>query len=385
MGRMQWKGLARVALVGLIGLGACNAILGNEEIDFVAADGSAPGPSDAALDAGADAADACPSDLQTNGEHCGRCGRSCGGSSCRDGACAPQLLTQGYGVVRRLAVDDDALYFTSTDQQLLGRMAKDGGVVSFLEPDGGLIVPSAGLVVDGAFVYASAVYGAGVRRIPKTGGAAETIEKCNTTYGVALDATHVYWHLSLCGGEVRVRRRAKNVLDETLTEEEAAPRPGGAFAQELGGDIVVDDSRVYWMSLVRIMSLPKIGFTDAGVAVLFDRPDGGVDLLRGLAVADRLYVLMGERVIAVPKGGGDASVLADAPATGDNKPATLVLAGSDVYFTRPAKGIVARVPMGGGPVETIASGQPTPSALTVDAQFVYWSNDSDGSIWRVAR
>src|SRR5262249_12673178 len=38
------------------------------------------------------------------------------------------------------------------------------------------------------------------------------------------------------------------------------------------------------------------------------------------------------------------------------------------------------VPIAGGTVETMATGQTNPIAVTVDAANVYWSSDADGSI-----
>ena len=75
----------------------------------------------------------------------------------------------------------------------------------------------------------------------------------------------------------------------------------------------------------------------------------------------------------------------DAPPIGWTTTAGIVVAGDMVYFTMPERGVVARVPAVGGTVETIASDQLEPTGLALDAQFVYWSNVGDGSIWRTAR
>jgi len=302
--------------------------------------------------------------------------------------CEAQLLTRGYGAVRNIALDDDAVYFTSTDQWVLGRVDKDGGIATELVPEGGLREPTSGLVTDGTYVYASAYTaggGAGVRRVTKANGAQEPIDGCNTAWSVAVDATDVYWFTAICGGDPRMRRRAKGELDASATVT-SLPDDAGFYPYAIAGDTALDDTDVYWMSTRQIKTLPKLGIQNGVPATVFEPPAGDGDHLRALAVADRLYAVLGDRVIAVPKGGaGGATVLADAAPNPSRVRAGIVVVGESVYFTRPDAGIVARIPAAGGAVETLAKGQAMPTGLAVDAQYVYWSNAGDGTIWRVAR
>lgn len=56
------------------------------------------------------------------------------------------------------------------------------------------------------------------------------------------------------------------------------------------------------------------------------------------------------------------------------RPIGLALGGGYVYFTSSTAGTVSRVPVTGGPVEIIATGQSGPQGIAVDAAQVYWTN-----------
>jgi len=364
-----------------LALFACGTLL------HIEPDGEPAADAGGAADAGDAGLDACPFDLSSSADNCGRCGRSCLGKACRDAMCEAQLLTQGYGAVRNIALDDEAVYFTSTDQAMLGRVEKDGGAGTELVPEGGLREPTSGLVADGAYVYASAYTagsGAGVRRVTKVEGQQEPIDGCNTAWSVAVDATDVYWFTGICGGLPRMRRRGKEELDASATVT-SLPDDAGFYPYAISGDTALDETDVYWMSTRQIKTLPKLGVQDGMPGTVFEPMAGDKDYLRALAVADRLYAVLGDRVIAVPKSGGAATVLADAAPNPSRARAAIVVVDGSVYFTRPDAGIVARVPAAGGAVETLAKGQAMPTGLALDAHYVYWSNAGDGTIWRVAR
>jgi len=159
----------------------------------------------------------------------------------------------------------------------------------------------------------------------------------------------------------------------------------GSYPYAISGDTGLDDTDVYWMGTRAIKTLPKLYAQGAAAVTVFERAAGDKENLRALAVADRLYAVLGDRVIAVAKSGGAPTVLADAAPNTTATRAGIVVAGGTVYFTRPEAGIVARVPAAGGAVETLAKDQAKPTGLALDAQYVYWSNAGDGTIWRVAR
>ena len=79
---------------------------------------------------------------------------------------------------------------------------------------------------------------------------------------------------------------------------------------------------------------------------------------------------------AVPVGGGSVTTLA----SGQNDPGSLVVDGTHVYWVTTAvpsyDGTVNEVPLGGGSVTTLASGQNDPSSLAVDGTHVYWAHSN---------
>src|SRR5699024_4610660 len=122
----------------------------------------------------------------------------------------------------------------------------------------------------------------------------------------------------------------------------------------------LDETNVYWANKEQIKALAKNDIEDAAPRTVFARPPGSTERFRSLAVADRFYTMLGGRLIAVPKTGGEPVVLADGFPVKDSH-AGLVLADGDVYFTVPDTGLVARVPMQGGKVEPLAKNQAKPT------------------------
>ena len=79
----------------------------------------------------------------------------------------------------------------------------------------------------------------------------------------------------------------------------------------------------------------------------------------------------------VPVDGGEVKVLA----TGQVDPFALVVDRSQVYWTvNNGGGSIARVPREGGAVTILARGLNTPSILTVKDSAIYWSEALPGTI-----
>ena len=58
-------------------------------------------------------------------------------------------------------------------------------------------------------------------------------------------------------------------------------------------------------------------------------------------------------------------------------PQAIAVDGASVYFNDYTSGTVSRVPLGGGAVAILASGQTVPDGIAVDARFVYWADDAN--------
>src|SRR5450432_1876266 len=66
-------------------------------------------------------------------------------------------------------------------------------------------------------------------------------------------------------------------------------------------------------------------------------------------------------------------------------PQGIALDADYVYWTDPSQGAILRVLKSGGSGELLASGQDTPVQIAVDGDFVYWTNTSDLGLGSVMR
>ena len=88
--------------------------------------------------------------------------------------------------------------------------------------------------------------------------------------------------------------------------------------------------------------------------------------------------------MAVPTGGGKAVALAQLGETGGKYDfaGALAVDGSNVYWTDSLGSVVSSVPLGGGPVSTVASdgGGSCPSGIAIDASNLYWTDFCLGTV-----
>ncbi|RME48607.1 MAG: hypothetical protein D6791_02860, partial [Chloroflexi bacterium] len=152
-----------------------------------------------------------------------------------------------------LALDDDYIYWgewgEAGQNNVIRRIPKAGGVPEIIASfPTGLEIHS--LAVDDAYVYWTEGKvgnkllnqpGSGaVRRVPKAGGPVQTLadagDGIDNAYGIALDATYVYW-TELGTGRVRRVAKTGGAVTDYLD-----PDPGH-MAQALA----VNDSHIFWV------------------------------------------------------------------------------------------------------------------------------------------
>ncbi len=131
---------AIAALLGSVAVTGCTALLGSFEVTGAAGpellDGQAGGDAPVAVDGSATdgaavdgfvppvckgAEIACGKDcaiIATSGDHCGKCGHSCGGGECKAGVCQPVQLLTSTSLVGSIAVNDLTLFFATDDMKL---------------------------------------------------------------------------------------------------------------------------------------------------------------------------------------------------------------------------------------------------------------------------
>jgi len=231
-----------------------------------------------------------------------------------------------------IAVDDSAVYFGGLTNESGGgslfKVGLNGGTVKTL---------ASGFMDDPFAVGPSGIYGTGgdgnltVVRVPLDGGApvpvvpSSSLVQTASSYGIAVDATSVYW--TFFGSPTTVRK---------------APLGGG-------------------------MPVTLATLTGPGEGIAVD--------------ATYVYFGTGSAVMKVPLDGGTATTLATSPGQG------LAIDDSYVYFTDWSS-TVKKVSKNGGAVVTLATGQLRPWPIAVDGTSVYWGNcgadgQSNGSVMKL--
>jgi hypothetical protein len=218
----------------------------------------------------------------------------------------------------------------------------------------------AAIAVDSTHVYWANAGKAAVRRVPKAGGAIETLwESADTgAYALALDATHAYF--GTVGGIGRV------------------PKAGGAADTLETGDwpkwIAVDADAVYFQTDARVGRVPKGG--DAGIAAGL----GGGGEIGGAAIDDGfLYWVQQDGVRRVPKKGGPTELLA----RGTFRFTKLALGPADVFWGDALLEAIFAVPKAGGPVRFVAHAWNIAGRELVTEGADLFVVGSSGSITRV--
>jgi hypothetical protein len=237
----------------------------------------------------------------------------------------------------RLAVDAVNLYWTD----------RRGGAVVFKAPlaGGGATVmvyddtPAEGLAVDATYVYYTQPARNRVMRVPIAGGAARVIAAgldapSFLALGHAPDGPSLYWTGGQRQGEGKITRMslAVGALPETLVDGQTLPRA-----------LAVGNGSVFWV----------------------DSVDGTV-----LRAADHLDLSAESPIRVVTR-----------LASGLKLPSDIVLVGGYAYVPDLA-GRIARVPLAGGALETVAKVVGFPFGIASDGVAVYFTTTGRGGVFK---
>ena len=271
----------------------------------------------------------------------------------------PAVISSGVVMV----ADDATLYVgafrsTMSPNQVIWAVSKSTGALRELWT-GTEIEGVGGLALAGEILYFTTA--SSVRRMPKAGGAVETLASGqNIANALAVDATHAYWASSglapaYAGRVSRVNRNggSPQVLADVV-------RASG---------IALDAAHVYTATGGGLIELPLGGGSIRTVA-----PVGGMQLA---ASATDLFVLSNYQLARVDKQTGVATVVFERNVGGSS----VAVDDTHVYWTydgylgpvpQPGAGKVLKAPLAGGSITEIAICLPKPTAVTVDAAHVYW-------------
>ncbi len=193
------------------------------------------------------------------------------------------------------------------------------------------------------------------------------VNDTSSSVAIAIDDTDIYWVTdapALVGS-------AKDHSTSFTTSLGSAP---------FDGDIVVDDTFVYWTSTGAMKRMPKHGglIDDLGCAALNGCP-GNVQVK--VATATAIVLVDGVQPVSFPKQGGSPIALASATIA---PPAPIHYVFTDtenVYWNTDIRVFGAPLDAGGAPIQYATSSH----GLAIDTLHVYWTAIIGPSTWTLLR
>lgn len=369
---MRTRNRCAVALaVAVPFLHACASILGIDlpplRDDGLVADAGPDG-------AGEDAAERCVDDLATSSLNCGRCGHSCLGDPCREGACIATPIATGQNVAYGVGVDGTTVFWTAREGRSLLALDKSspGATPRVLlqKPDP---FGPVDLVVDGdAITVVDSESGNGTAslfRIAKTGGPAAPIGGgCapDGNHRLVFDDSHYFFANPAQGNIYRASKGSGECGAIVLGQ----PDPSS---------VLVDGTTLFFTSSLGaknpsgLSKVPKTGGTPTPIA------PGTISAASNLATdGAALFVTVADgRLLRVEKDGTGIVVLA----TGMVDATAIVADASGVYWA--AAGDVWAGDVRLGAPRRLASVQTDVAAIATDDKRVYWTTRD--TVMRVAK
>ena len=402
---------ARVVAAAL-GLTGCSALLGVNEIFFDAnavagggggGDGSPEGSTTDGPpgDGGADAF-ACMADFQNDKKNCGRCGRDCFGGACDGGKCdAVELASVPGAPLFHLVVSPQHAFVSTsigftTENGGIWRIPKGGGaaeayVTIRYAQDMAVLGDKLYFVVNDAPANGADTHG-GFYSCPLVGAspcAPTLIAVATNPRGITLDQNRVFYGDALVGKGMMVY---------------APPAPPTVFRADFGfpySYYVDGTSAFYSVTTGNALRHAKVleVFADGGVdeKYFYEGANAADARLQGnasflLFTAFDYQTQTGGVVRRIPRGG---SAPCDYGGNGNKRPYGVYSDATHIYWTNQGDG--AKEPYLAGSLATcdlagccttpdiLWTGDGRPTAVTGDADAVYFTTKAKGSLWKIAK
>jgi hypothetical protein len=289
----------------------------------------------------------------------------------------PEVLFEDTSIVTSIAVDGDAVYWSTVGADSVGavmRRGKRDGVVHVLAD--GQAAPYQVVLSGESVLWLNSKSGSSaIMKVDRAGGTPTTLAP-----------------LKMSGSSFVVRDGFVYFIDTTdvfpppMLPLRSVPVSGGASALvtsiPTGALSLAFDGSDFFYLVDSVMALPKTGGDPKRVGDPCFYPNQLA--LDGPRV---FWACQDGTVRSVAKAGG-ASTTLFARATTAGNIGGLAIDASSVYFTSATDGTVNRVPKSGGATVVLAAGEPVPDFLTVDESFVYYTVGKTGdkhAIKRVAK
>ncbi len=239
-----------------------------------------------------------------------------------------------------------------------------------------------GIAVDATSVYWTDPEADTIMKVPLGGGAPTTLATGPAPSGIVVDATSVYWTTSFYRGASVMRVPLGGGTPTTLATGQNSP-PG----------IAVDATSVYWTNcstllnprakrpkLDGVMKLPLSGGTIPMPLVSYQVTPCAIAI--AVDATNVYWTGSSGTVMKVPVNGGTPATLASS----QDQPEAIAVDGTSVYWTNGVSpnGAVMKMPLNGGTPTTLAASQNDPAAIAVDSTSVYWTTSLGGTVMKVS-
>lgn len=291
-------------------------------------------------------------------KNCGGCGGDCKGAKCFAGQCQThEILATNQNGARGIAVDGTSIYWATQTDGTIMKMALGGGNPTPLATN----QSPYGIAVDASFVYWTS--GQNVMRVGIGGGSPSVVTTdASVASSIAVDASFVYW------------TGANKVMKAPKTGGAAALVANASYAENLR----VRDGFVYFISdPIAAVQSNRVS-VNGGNPTILGTSQGS--FATGIALdSASIYWADGDYVTKAPLGGGNPTTITSAFGVWQ-----VATDGTNVYWS--AGTVVKKRPVGGGAESLVATclGE-CPSGFAIDSTHLYWTSYGAAAIVRAPK
>jgi hypothetical protein len=282
--------------------------------------------------------------------------------ACPEGTCPVlKIAASTADSVGSIVVDGGRVYWTEFDKGRVMMAPVDGGEASTVASEQD--EPERLAVRDGQAVWSTRT---SLMMMPVDSSVPPVELAKESTYfsDIVIEGQFIYWGVGNADGEPGEIRRI--------------PRQGGAAETLVHGNaprnLAVAGDEVYWGSLTDVGRAP---ITGGDPDILFSDPDGIDAIALG---PDAVYWSTPQGLMSGSKAGGPAQLLAPGEET-----ISLVSDGKSLYWSPFKTGALMKLAVDGGAPLVLAPGPSGAALITIDDQWVYWVDQVEHEVKKVRK